>query len=324
MRGMARVVMLVVAVLLMAAGLPRMADAPWQRIDLPTDKTLLDVAFTETDPDHGWLVGDKGTLIETRDGGRTWDIKSLLADKDDYYLTSISFKGAEGWIAGEPKLMLHTTDEGANWQQIPLNAQLPGEPMLITALGPNSAELVTNVGAVYVTEDSGRNWSSKVDEAISVLRSINRSDDGSYLSVSARGNFYALLRPENRTWQPFPRDTSRRLQNIGFGPEGRGWRLGRGAEISFTNDLSTGEWDKVQRPGRATSFGYLDVTFQDENNVWVVGGGATLIHSPDGGVTWESVESFDGVPANFYTVTFPQPDRGFILGQRGALLRYGT
>ncbi|MEO0852501.1 MAG: YCF48-related protein, partial [Cyanobacteria bacterium J06648_11] len=98
--------------------------------------------------------------------------------------------------------------------------------------------------------------------------------------------------------------------------------LNRGAEVSFTSDLDSGEWDKAQRPGRALSFGYLDATFQDSDNIWVVGGSALVIHSSDGGTTWEEVGKLGNVPANFYSVNFPSRDRGFILGQKGTLLRY--
>lgn len=52
------------------------------------------------------------------------------------------------------------------------------------------------------------------------------------------------------------------------------------------------------------------------------GGGATLIHSPDGGKTWEQAKKLSNIPANFYSIEFFGPEQGFILGQRGTLLRY--
>lgn len=317
-----RLFAILVAAFLMAAGLPNMRVVPWQVVDVPTDRTLLDIAFTDSSPEHGWVVGDQGTLLETRDGGVNWTASQLQTSNPDYYLSSVDFDGAEGWIAGQPRVLLHTEDEGDRWLQIPLSDKLPGEPTLITALGPQTAEMVTNVGAIYTTEDGGRNWRAQVDDAVGVLRNVNRRDDGAYVSVSARGNFYAVYRPKSHEWQPFNRDSSRRLQNMGFGPDGKAWKLNRGAEISFTDDVLSGKWEKAQRPGRALSFGYLDAAYQDSDNIWVVGGSALVVHSPDGGKTWEEVGKLGRVPANFYSVSFPSRDRGFILGQKGTLLRY--
>jgi photosystem II stability/assembly factor-like uncharacterized protein len=317
-----RLFALLLSVLLMAAGLPNMRSVPWQVVDVPTDSNLLDIAFTEANPDRGWVVGDRGTLLETLDGGASWGARQLQTSNPDYYLASVSFSGNEGWIAGQPKVMLHTENGGDRWSQIPLSEQLPGDPMLVTALGPQSAEMVTSVGAIYRTDDGGRNWKAQVNDAIGVLRNVHRREDGYYLSVSSRGNFYSLYDPNERVWKPFQRDSSRRLQNIGFGPNGKAWKINRGAELALTDDFQSGKWDKTQRPGKTTSFGYLNATYQDENNLWVVGGSALLIHSRDGGRTWEQARKLGNVPANFYSVTFPQRDRGFVLGQKGTLLRY--
>lgn len=310
------------SVMLMAARMPVMRAVPWQVVDLPVETTLLGIAFTDTDPDHGWLVGDKATLLETRDGGINWQTRQIEGSNPDYYLNSVSFSGDEGWVVGEPKVMLHTLDGGKNWSQIVLSSLLPGEPMMITALGPQMAELVTRLGAIYRTQDGGDNWKAQVDEAIGVLKNVSRRADGAYLGVSSRGSFYFYYEPETGQWTPFNRESSRRIQNMGFGPNSIAWKLNQGAEITLTEDITSGEWSKPIRPGRALSFGYLNAAYQDEQNIWVVGGSATLIHSADGGETWEKARKVSNVPANFYGITFPEPDRGFILGQRGALLRY--
>jgi photosystem II stability/assembly factor-like uncharacterized protein len=40
--------------------------------DIPATATLYDIAFDSADPNHGYLVGAKGTFLETNDGGDTW------------------------------------------------------------------------------------------------------------------------------------------------------------------------------------------------------------------------------------------------------------
>lgn len=320
---MMRLLVIVLSILLMAARMPIMTDVPWQVVEIPVRTTLLDIAFTDTTPSHGWIVGDKGTFLETSDSGITWQERVIAGSNPDYFLTSVSFNGSEGWIAGQPKVLLHTEDEGFNWTQILLSSKLPGEPLSVTALGPNQAELVTNVGAIYRTEDGGRNWRAQVEDAIGVVKNLSRNpENGDYLAVSSRGSYYYLYTPESQAWKPFQRESSRRIQNMGFGPHGIAWKLNQGAEITLSQDIATGEWERTLRPGLALSFGYLGAAYQDDNNLWVVGGGATVIHSPNGGQTWEQAQKLGNIPANFYVIKFSDPSKGFILGQNGALLRY--
>eukprot|EP00957_Ditylum_brightwellii_P093930 7153347-Ditylum_brightwellii.AAC.1 len=62
--------------------------------------------------------------------------------------------------------MLHTKDAGKTWERIPLSPKLPGEPTSVLALGPSKAEMTTSSGAVYVTDNAGRNWKAQVKETI--------------------------------------------------------------------------------------------------------------------------------------------------------------
>jgi photosystem II stability/assembly factor-like uncharacterized protein len=136
-------------------------------------------------------------------GALHWQVRELPGLEPEAYLASISFAGAEGWVAGQPKILLHTLNEGSDWTSIRLNNQLPGEPLLIQALGPGAAEMVTNVGAIYRTEDGGQTWHAQVDEPIGAIKNIARGPEGEYLAVSSRGSFYFLYTPESRTWKPY-------------------------------------------------------------------------------------------------------------------------
>ncbi|AFY64826.1 photosynthesis system II assembly factor Ycf48 [Geitlerinema sp. PCC 7407] len=317
-----------VAVVLLCAGcagyLPSLESSPWRSVSLPLeveDITLLDIAFAESNSQHGWLVGSRSTLLETQDGGTTWDAKVLDLDEAKYSLTSVSFAGKEGWVVGQPSLLLHTTDEGKSWSQVPLSEKLPGAPQVITALGPNSAELTTNVGAIYRTQDGGKNWKALVQEAVGVFRNISRSSDGKYVTVSARGNFYSTWEPGADRWVQHNRNSSRRLQNMGFTADGNLWLIARGGELQFTQgDYEA--WDEPVNPEFSTSWGLLDLAYRTPDELWVTGGSANLLRSVDGGKTWEKDRSVEDIPSNFYRVVFFDGDKGFVLGQRGTLLKY--
>ncbi len=317
-------VVVLMAVVVLCIGCSTVASLdknPWQVITLPSEANFQDINFTE-DGQHGWLVGSKSTILETNDGGNSWQPLALELDDQRYLFSSVSFNGQEGWVTGEPSILLHTEDGGKSWSQIPLSAKLPGKPNTIVALGHNCAEMTTDVGAIYRTTDGGKNWKAMVQEAVGVLRNIARSPDGKYLAVSAKGNFYSTWEPGQEAWQGHNRNSSRRVQNMGFGKDGRLWMLARGGQVQFTKPDSLEEWDEAQYPELSTSWGLIDMAYRTPEEIWIAGGSGNLLCSFDGGKTWQKDREIENVPSNLYKIVFQSPDRGYIIGQRGVLLKY--
>lgn len=292
-------------------------------------------------------------MAETFDRGVTWLPRSfarLDADEElNYRFEVVTFRGAEGWVIGKPSLLLHTADSGKTWSRVPLSPKLPGEPVSITALGAGAAEMTTNAGAVYVTENAGRNWKAQVRETIDATlnRTISsgvtgasyftgsiiqvlRDDYGAYLAISSRGNFFLTWRPGQDFWIPHARDSSRRIQSMGFVRndvrEGV-WMATRGGGLAFSGrnpDLDSSEtlaFDKVDI--RVGGYGILDVAFRpDSQEVWAAIGGGSLYRSNDGGKNWRRDNQVDKVGSNIYKIKFFDTDTGFALGSNGLVLRY--
>ncbi|CAD5168683.1 unnamed protein product [Musa acuminata subsp. malaccensis] len=231
------------------------ALSEWERVYLPIDPgvVLLDIAFVSDDMNHGFLLGTRQTILETKDGGNTWVPRSISSAEDEdfnYRFNSISFKGKEGWIVGKPAILLYTSDAGESWERIPLSAELPGDMVYIKATGEKSAEMVTDQGAIYVTSNRGYNWKAAVQETVSAtlnrtvssgisgasyytgtFNTVNRSLDGKYVAVSSRGNFYLTWEPGQAFWQPHNRAVARRIQNMGWRSDGGLWLLVRGGGL---------------------------------------------------------------------------------------------
>ena len=300
--------------------LPTATTSPWQALNLDTEANPLDVAFT--DPSHGYLVGSNRMIRETNDGGATWNERSLdLPDEENFRLISIDFNGDEGWIAGQPGLLMHTSDGGQNWTRLFLDTKLPGEPYLITALGRHSAEMATNVGAVYETHDDGGSWEALVTDAAGAVRDLRRGEDGSYVSVSSLGNFYATWQPGDAVWQVHQRVSSQRLQSIGYQPDGNLWMVARGAQIRLNDEPGNLEsWSKAIIP-ITNGYGYMDMAWDNDGAIWAGGGNGTLLVSRDGADSWEIDPVGDRQPSNFTRMVF-DGDHAFVLGERGNLLRW--
>ncbi len=304
-----------------STGLPAASASPWQPVDIHTKSNPLALAFT--DSQHGFLVGSNRLILETDDGGASWEERALdLPAEENFRLISVDFSGDEGWIVGQPGLLLHSTDRGQSWSRLFLDTKLPGEPYLVTALGRSSAELATNVGAVYRTRDSGSSWQAEVEDAAGAVRDLRRSADGSYVSVSGLGNFFATWNPGEGVWTPHQRVSSQRLQAMGFQPDGSLWMLARGAQLRFSADANNADdWSKPIIP-ITNGYGYLDMAWDPSGTIWAGGGSGTLLSSADGGKTWRKDPVGAQQPTNFSRIAFLPDGKGFVLGERGSLLRW--
>ncbi|NJL83511.1 MAG: photosynthesis system II assembly factor Ycf48 [Chloroflexaceae bacterium] len=316
------VTLLAIALLCLSCSqVPSTGENPWRVLRLPTEAAFSDIAFTE-DGQHGWLVGSRAALLETFDGGDTWQERPLELGEEKVTFTGVAFAGQEGWIVGKPSILLHTDDGGAQWTRIALSDKLPGAPYDIVALGRQSAEMVTDLGAIYKTADGGLTWKALVEGAVGVARTISRGQDGRYVAVSARGNFYSTWEPGQTEWTPHQRTSSRRLQTMGFGKDGNLWLLARGGQIQFSDSLAEDSWDEVIYPELSASWGLLDLAYRTPEEIWVAGGSGNLLISRDGGKTWEKDRAVESVASNFYKIVFLGTQKGFILGQRGTILKY--
>ncbi|CAL5050293.1 unnamed protein product [Urochloa decumbens] len=334
----------------------RADDAPalseWERVYLPIDPgvVLLDIAFVPDEPSHeierppsGFLLGTRQTILETKDGGNTWFPRSIPSAEDEdfnYRFNSVSFKGKEGWIIGKPAILLHTSDAGESWERIPLSAQLPGNMVYIKATGEQSAEMVTDEGAIYVTSNRGYNWKAAVQETVSAtlnrtvssgisgasyytgtFNTVNRSPDGRYVAVSSRGNFYLTWEPGQPFWQPHNRAVARRIQNMGWRADGGLWLLVRGGGLFLSKGTGiTEDFEEVQVQSRG--FGILDVGYRSQDEAWAAGGSGVLLKTTNGGKSWVRDKAADNIAANLYSVKFLDNTKGFVLGNDGVLLRY--
>jgi photosystem II stability/assembly factor-like uncharacterized protein len=304
-----------------STSLPSAAASPWQPVDIHTKSNPLALAFNNRE--HGFLVGSNRLILETSDGGASWQERALeLPAEENFRLISIDFSGDEGWIVGQPGLLLHSSDAGQSWSRLFLDTKLPGEPYLVTALGRNSAELATNVGAVYRTNDAGKSWQAEVEDAVGAVRDLRRSSDGRYVSVSSLGNFFATWNPGDNVWTPHQRVSSQRLQSMGFQPEGGLWMLARGAQLRFNADSANPEdWSKPVIP-ITNGYGYLDMAWDPRGAIWTGGGSGTLLVSSDNGKTWQKDPVGSQQATNFTRIAFLEDGKGFVLGDRGSLLRW--
>lgn len=78
------------------------------------DAILTTVQFL--DAEHGFIAGEFGTLLVTRDGGATWTQQAGLPG--EFYPYALVFTDAQtGWVSGIGGAILHTADGGNSWTE---------------------------------------------------------------------------------------------------------------------------------------------------------------------------------------------------------------
>jgi photosystem II stability/assembly factor-like uncharacterized protein len=139
----------------------------WRRTNAPfaTSRTD-DIWFL--DADNGWAVNSNGQVLQTSDGGDSWQQRLLLSNA---YLRCVGFANAQsGWVGSltPGQRLFHTADGGANWTA--LDDQMPAEaPPAICGLSVVSDEVVYGSGTnfpdkptgVIKTTDGGTTWTAQ-------------------------------------------------------------------------------------------------------------------------------------------------------------------
>ncbi len=291
------------------------------------DAELTAVEFV--DAEHGWVVGDRGVVWRTDDGGKVWH---LVKTPVSCRLETVSFADAErGWIAGGDAMpyvhtsrgkLLTTVDGGRTWTN-ELKTELPRIWKL---------QLRGNVGwafsepsplhgdGILATRDAGRTWSAAVPEAPLPAWTAADAPRGDFAVVAAANGVYAVAPAGRAIIAAGPDLAVCRPRSIKFADATDGWLVGDRGLLLWTNDGGR-TWQDVRdrlpdRAGRCFDFHALEVRGRD---VWIAGSPGTLVwHSTNGGETWTARPT--GQTAPLKAITFVDRHRGWAVGSLGRIL----
>lgn len=155
------------------------------------------MGFTVAGPGHYYASGHPGTatdlpqpvgLIESRDGGRTWDVLSRGGRSDFHALTTagetvVGFDGA-----------LRATADGRSWT----DANLDTQPRTITGSSSGTTVLATTEEGLMRSGDGGASW-QRVDEAPRLLMAAFGAGDA-VAGLSPDGQVHTSA-DAGRTWR---------------------------------------------------------------------------------------------------------------------------
>ncbi|MBN1341920.1 MAG: hypothetical protein JXQ73_04530 [Phycisphaerae bacterium] len=264
---------------------------------LREDATLNDLAFI--DPELGWAVGNRGAVLRTRDGGRTWQ---TLPSPTDATLNAVHFTDRRvGYVAGGRAfsdgsgcygVLLRTDDGGNHWR--PIGGE--GELGWLTAVWADADGTGWALGCPTPMRAGGL-WRFSVkegrvypagDRPLPDLLAACFDRQGRGIAVG-NGAACVVLRRGELTPQRRAVSFRGRLTGVAMLGERGACMVGDEATV-FTSPDEGRTWSAAQLDlptGVRELLDLVDVTFADERDGWAIGeNGPYILRTTDGGRTW--------------------------------------
>lgn len=307
--------------------------AIWEPVNYGEDLGLTDVFFVNEQV--GWVSGEKGTILHTRDGGTTWkpqlggDPKSAGPVISDLFFIDEK----HGWAAQRQFNKLLRTTDGESWEEVG-TFQFEWHDYQFTS--PTNGVYVRKT-QIQQTQDGGRTWKEaftckakvEVDGLSRELECNTRSVDftsasvGYVISSALRNRSRAILKTEDGgagwsigSFATLTGDNGYEGRLV-FSDESTGFITTPGGKLFKTTDAGKTWTGVVANVGR-------EVRFADANVGWSMGntfaGAAFLTYTTDGGKRWTSREF--KLPAPVGAFSLPKRDRGYVVGDHGMVYRY--
>ncbi len=311
--------------------------AIWEPANYKEDLNLTDVFFA-TDQ-VGWVTGEHGTVLYTKDGGDTWT-PQLGGDpqSQEAPISHLQFLDeTHGWAWQGGKL-LRTTD-GENWETIGALPEYTGyTDYRFTSRTDGIALVIRWEVSRYIwrTQDSGKTW-QQVGECKTKMQveGLMRDVDAWLLSVhfpspsvgyavgghpmcSGCGGPPLVMKTKDggATWSISvgPGDVKlSTLDKVFFIDETTGFAHTAGDRKLYTTTDGGQTWrGLVGAPG-------ADIKFADPAVAWAFAG-STLSYTTDGGKRWFSRDF--RFPAGVRGFSLPRRDRAYVVGEHGMIYRY--
>jgi photosystem II stability/assembly factor-like uncharacterized protein len=101
----------------------------------------------------GWIVGEFGLVLQTRDGGDTWSAQNYGENLPQLF--SVFFRDEQtGWAVGQLGALMKTADGGKHWNRVAVetNKNLNGVSI------DGDRGVIVGDGVVLASDDGGLNW----------------------------------------------------------------------------------------------------------------------------------------------------------------------
>ena len=159
------------------------------------------------DINTGWVVGDKGTILSTQDGGKTWQGQASYVEAD---LEDVLFLDRNiGWVVGSDGTILHTQNRGKTWEL--QDSGVLANLQKVWFVDGSHGWVVGKSGTILATQNGGKFWKSqacrlRVDlygiHFIDANRGWAAGNKNTVFSTTDGGSTWEFLVSLYKDWQP--------------------------------------------------------------------------------------------------------------------------
>lgn len=306
-----------------AESLPSYRNFPEQK----ADARLNDVCFI--DASTGWAVGDRGTILRTKNGGAEW---TLLDSTTDVNLFAVSFFDENYGLAVGGRVLpsthvgqgvvLRTVDGGDSW----VESATPSFPILrdVKIVDEENAWIAGDASNLYpsglfFSADTGIEWTSVEGNKrdgwrVALYDPIERLGIG----VTNEGKVQSVDGDEAK-----PSSLSlgtRRVKDVAYDPsDNRAWIVGdQGLALNSVDFGANWAQTPGGLPNEAENYFDLEAVAARDGFVGAVGSpGSLFFYSDDAGATWNA--SRTGVKTPLRKLCFVDRNVGWAVGDLGTI-----
>lgn len=245
----------------------------WATLDTADVHAL---AFAPDDTQHLYF-GHHGGLLESGDGGRSWQPASLSGSDAMNVKTS---DGGRIQIAGHD-VYLESTDGGATWQPVPND--LPGLDLHAFSVDPADPDHAWTFAAgfgLYETLDAGRHWELSQPGNWGFLAAYRDGDRTVLLAAGPEGLVRSL--DAGTSWEPLTYPGAPLAGGVAASADGTALYAATSTGLRRSTDQGQ-TWSETGFVGVALA---LAIAPDDPMDVVIVDDATRVYRSPDGGATW--------------------------------------
>ena len=206
----------------------------WHRVLLNTPD--VNTRFTRllfSDAQHGWVIGETGTVLATNDGGEHWQLQRSATK---HLLLGAAFaNNNRGLIVGAAATIMQS-DDGVNWRLGAASKDGNDRFNAVAIAGPYMWATGNN-GRILASLNSGRSWVRQNSETSADLFDIKFIDAREGWAVGAQG---PLLHTNDAGlhWRAEPIAGSHGLERLFIIDRNHVWAVGFGGTILKFGDAS--------------------------------------------------------------------------------------
>ncbi len=279
----------------------------WQLTTINSEKNLNSIYFL--DNLTGFVVGSRGQVLKTTDGGQNWKEINVGYNGEFYSICSVNERI---YCAGENGTLLKFTHNSQGWNRVTTNTK---ETLFnINFIDDNIGFITGSNGVILKSVDGGLTWQKIFDGIKENLFSSAFADENTGFAIGWNGT---ILKTEDQgsSWHKVNLDYRTYLKKILFVNQFLGFIVGGEGLVLRTEDGGA-NWNKINI---GTTSGLYNVFFESNVDGIILSNRGEIFRTKDAGKTWK--KNSVGKPVILNDIKKLTSGRYIIVGNNGSIFK---